>query len=123
MGCGGRGKLALLMSQGGRGGNAVLSRDCSAMMNWIVRRVAAAQVAAIIEDLHARAQALWAAGECAAAAALLQQAVGHGHAFSSADLADMLIEGREGVAVDRHRAFELAEEGARFGCHHCEGLA
>jgi TPR repeat protein len=121
MGCGGRGKLALLMSQGG-GGDRPVSRDCSALMDRIVRRVAAAQVAATPEGLHAKAQALRAAGECAAAAALLQQAVGHGHVPSRADLAGMLIEGRESVAKDRERGFELAEEGARLGCHSCQGV-
>jgi len=122
MGCGGRGKLALLISQGGGGGGA-LPRECSALMDWIVRRVAAAQVAATPEGLHAQAQVLRAAGDCAAAAAaLLQQAVDHGHSPSRADLADMLILGAEGVAEDRDRAFELVEEGARLGCHHCQGV-
>jgi len=121
MGCGGRGKLALLMSQGGGEGGPV-PRDCSALMDCIVRRVAAAQVAATPEGLHAQAQVLCAAGECAAAAALLQQAVGLGHLPSRADLADMLIDGREGVAADQKKAFELAEEGARLGCHHSQGV-
>ncbi len=34
----------------------------------------------------------------------------------------MLIDGGEGVAQDRNRAFELVEEGARLGCHHCQGV-
>jgi len=34
----------------------------------------------------------------------------------------MLIEGREGVAVDRKRACGMVEEGARLGCHHCPGV-
>jgi len=120
-GCGGRGRLALLMSQaGGRGGP--VARDCSALMDCIVRRVAAAQVAATPEGLHAQAQAMRATGDCAAAAALLQQAVGLGHVLSRADLADMLICGREGVAMDRKRAFELVEEGTRLGCCHSQGV-
>jgi len=121
MGCGGRGKLALLMSQAGGGGGPV-PRDCSALMDRIVRRVAAAQVAATPEGLHAQAQALRAAGECAGAAALLQQAVGLGHVPSRADLADMIIDGREGVAKDQKRGLALAEEGARLGCGHCQGV-
>jgi TPR repeat protein len=121
MGCGGRGKLALLMSQGGWGGGPV-PRDCSALMDCIVRRVAAAQVAATPEALHAQAQAMRAAGDFAAAAALLQQAVGLGHVLSRAELADMLIDGREGVAMDRKRAFELVEEGTRLGCCHSQGV-
>jgi TPR repeat protein len=121
MGCGGRGKLALLMSQGGGGGGPV-PRDCSALMDCIVRRVAAGQVAATPEGLHAQAQALRAKGECAAAAALLEDAIGRGHVLSRADLADMLIYGREGFVQDRNRAFELAQEGTRLGCCHCQGV-
>jgi hypothetical protein len=34
----------------------------------------------------------------------------------------MLLEGREGVAQDCNAAFELVEEGARLGCHHCQGV-
>ena len=34
----------------------------------------------------------------------------------------MLLDGREGVAKDWNAAFELVEEGARLGCHHCQGL-
>ncbi len=33
-----------------------------------------------------------------------------------------LLEGREGVAEDWNGAFELVEEGARLGCHHCQGV-
>jgi len=47
MGCGGRGKLALLMSQGG-GRRGPAQRGCTSLMDCIVRRVAAAQVAAIV---------------------------------------------------------------------------
>jgi TPR repeat protein len=65
---------------------------------------------------------LCAVAECAAAAALLQQATSHGHLPSRADLADMLIDGREGVAMDQSRSFALVEEGARLGCHHCQGV-
>jgi len=49
-------------------------------------------------------------------------AIGLGDSLSRADLADMLIDGREGVPMDRKRAFALVEEGGRLGCHHCEGV-
>ncbi len=49
-------------------------------------------------------------------------AVCHGHVLSRAELADMLFEGREGVAVDRKRACGMVEEGARLSCHHCQGV-
>jgi len=71
---------------------------------------------------YAQAQAARAAGDFAAAAALLQQAVGLGHVLSRAELADMLIEGRAGVAMDCKRAFELVEEGTRLGCCHSQGV-
>jgi TPR repeat protein len=32
------------------------------------------------------------------------------------------INGREGVSLDQKRAFKLAKEGARLGCHHCQGV-
>jgi len=49
-------------------------------------------------------------------------AIGLGDTPSRADLADMLISGREGVAWDQKRGFKLVEEGARLGCHHCQGV-
>ena len=42
--------------------------------------------------------------------------------LSRALMAHMLIDGREGVAKDWNGAFALAEEGARLGCHHCQGV-
>jgi hypothetical protein len=48
-------------------------------------------------------------------AALLQ------HAPSHAQVSDMLIEGRSGVAEDRKRGFELAKAGAALGCAHSKG--
>jgi TPR repeat protein len=119
LGCGGRGKLALLMSQGGEG---AVAGDYRTLMDCIVRRVAAGCVAATPEGWHAKAEALCAVGECAAAASHLQQAISRGHLPSRAGLAHMLITGSEGVARDQDKAFELAEEGARLGCHHCKGV-
>ena len=63
-----------------------------------------------------------AAGDFAAAAKQLTDAIGLGDLLSRADLADMLIVGREGIAQDHKRAFALVEEGGRLGCHHCEGV-
>jgi TPR repeat protein len=34
----------------------------------------------------------------------------------------MLMNGREGVASDCNAMFELVDEGARLGCHHCQGV-
>ena len=33
-----------------------------------------------------------------------------------------MIQGRECVATDENAAFVLVEEGARLGCHHCQGV-
>ena len=48
-------------------------------------------------------------------AALLQHAPSHAH------LSDVLILGRQGVAKDEKRAFELAAAGAALGCAHSKG--
>ena len=50
----------------------------------------------------------------ALAAAQLQEALLLGHVSSRAPLAWMLAFGRQGVAKDRSKAFELAEQGARL---------
>jgi TPR repeat protein len=119
MGCGGKGKVALLMSQGEEG---AVERDCSVLMDCIVRRVAAGQFTATPEGLYKNAEALCVGGECAAAAQQLQRAIGHGHLPSRALKAWILLRGREGVAQDCNGAFELVEEGASLGCHHCQGV-
>ena len=37
-------------------------------------------------------------------------------------MAHMLMEGKEGVAKYYNGVFALVEEGACFGCHHCQGV-
>jgi len=37
-------------------------------------------------------------------------------------MAWLKLEGIEGVAKNEDAAFELAEEGVRLGCHHCQGV-
>ncbi len=68
------------------------------------------------------AEELCASGQCAAAMVALKLAVDLGHLPSRALNAWMLIRGREDVAQDCYTAFELVEEGARLGCHHCQGV-
>ena len=68
------------------------------------------------------AQRLLAAGQYAAAAVQLQRAIGQGLLFSYAHEAWLLIYGKEDVAMNRERAFELAEEGVGLGCFHCQGV-
>ena len=78
--------------------------------------------AAVGNKVGKEAEELCASGRYAAAAVALKLAVDLWHLPSRALMARMLIDGREGVAQDRNRAFELVEEGARLGCHHCLGV-
>ena len=91
-----------------------------------MRRVAAklmhSLAAAVGNKVGKEAEELCASGQCAAAAVALKLAVYLGHLPSRALMAHMLLDGREGVAEDRNAAFELVEEGARMGCHHCQGV-
>jgi len=97
-------------------------RACHGMMQSCVRRVASKPMAAVRDDAAKEAEELCASGQCAAAAVPLQRAIHFGDSNSRALKAWLLIHGREGVAKDHKRAFELAEEGARLGCHHCQGV-
>jgi len=72
--------------------------------------------------LYQYALALVSTGQCATAMAQLNLAITKSHLPSRALMAHLLIKGREGVAEDRNRAFELAKEGAHLGCHHCQGV-
>jgi TPR repeat protein len=124
VGCGLKGKLALLLSQG------VVNqfepsrnwRACNNMMLSIIRRVAAGLAAAVRDKTAKEAEELCTLGQCAAALVPLQRAIDMGHLPSRALKAWLLLDGREGVAQDRNRAFELVEEGTRSGCHHCQGV-
>ncbi len=98
------------------------SGACRQMMLSIARRVDAGLAAAVRDKAAKEAEELCASGQCAAALPPLQLAVDLGHLPSRALKAWMLLEGREGVARDENGAFELVEEGARLGCHHCQGV-
>jgi TPR repeat protein len=95
---------------------------CRKMMQSNVRRVAAGLAAAVRDKVATEAEELCASGQCAAAVVPLQRAIDLGHLPSRALMAWLLIDGREGVAQDGESAFALAEEGARLGCHHCQGV-
>ncbi len=97
-------------------------RTCHKLIQSIVRRVAAGMVVAIRNNTATDAEELCASGQCAASQPILQKAITLGHSHSRALLAQMMIHGREGVAQDRNSAFELVDEGARLGCHHCQGV-
>jgi hypothetical protein len=60
--------------------------------------------------------------QCLAASQKLEQLIELGHLQSYADLAWLLLDGREGVPKSTIRAFELADYGASMGCPHCIGV-
>ena len=119
MGCGITGKAALLMLQSKKGPP---DRSCFRLLGFILDRWASGRVSLTADAMHAKAERLRASGQCASAAVLLQEAMFLGHLPARADMANMLLDGREGVAKDRDTAFALAEQGARSGCHHCKGV-
>ena len=95
---------------------------CHNMMLIIACRVTAGLAAAVRDKAAKDAEALCASGQCAAALVPLQKAIVLGDLPSCALKAWMLFDGREGVAEDHDGAFQLVEEGARLGCHHCQGV-
>jgi TPR repeat protein len=72
--------------------------------------------------LYQYALTLVSTGQCAAAMVHLNSSIIRGHLPSRALKAHILLDVREGVAKDYKKAFELVEEGARLGCHHCQGV-
>ena len=128
VGCGFKGKLVQLLALGvGRHFEPQRNRRaCHQMMHSKVRHIAAglwtAEVRAVRNKAAKEAEDLCASGQCAAAVVALQRAIGLGHLPSLALEAWLLMDGREGVAKDRMKAFKLVEEGARLGCHHCQGV-
>ena len=88
----------------------------------IARRVGSKMMTAMRKEAAQVAEELCASGQCADAVDLLQVAVELGHLPSRALNAWLLVDGREGVAKDHKKAFELAEQGARLGCHQCQGV-
>jgi hypothetical protein len=124
VGCGLKGKLVRQLSLGV--GHQFEPQSgwgaCHQMMLCIVRRIASKQMTAMRNEAAKNAEEMCALGQCAAALIPLQQAIYMGHLPSRALKAWLLIDGREGVAKDQTGAFQLAEEGARLGCHHCQGV-
>jgi TPR repeat protein len=125
VGCGLKGKLVRMLSLGfGRQFELHRNRPaaCHKMMYIIARRVAAELAAALRHEAAKKAEELCASGQCAAAVVPLQRAIDLGDLPSRALKAWLLIHGREGFANDLKRGFELAKEGVRLGCHHCQGV-
>jgi len=124
VGCGLKGRLVRLLSLGvGRHFEPQSDwRACHQMMQSNARRVASKPMAAVRDEAAKEAEELCASGQCAAAVVPLQCAIDFGDFTSLALKAWLFINGREGIAKDENRGFELAQEGARLGCHHCQGV-
>lgn len=80
------------------------------------------RAAAANEALFQQAQQLYAVGKYVATVAKYKEAIANGHAPSHAELAWLLLSGREGVCVNEQKAFELAEKGASMDCMHSRGV-
>jgi TPR repeat protein len=131
VGCGLKGKLVRLLSLGT---GCYLEPDrnwraCHKLMNFKVRRVAAklmhSLAAAVGSKVGKDAEELCASGQYATAVVALKLAVDLGHLPSRALMAYVIQQGRAGVAEDCNsmiKSIELVEEGARLGCHHCQGV-
>jgi TPR repeat protein len=92
------------------------------MMLYFARRISSKQMAAVRNEAAKEADEMCALGKCAAALIPLQQAIDMGHLPSRALMAWLLTKGREGVAKDQNRAFQLVKEGTSSGCYHCQGV-
>ncbi len=55
-------------------------------------------------------------------ASKLQRATDSGHLASIADLAWLLLHGREGIPMNKDAAFKMVEEGSRLGCPRSQGV-
>jgi len=77
----------------------------------------------LVRDKAAKeAEELCALGQCVEAQVPLQLAIDLGHLPLRALKAWMLLDGREGVDMNKNTAYELAEVGVRLGCHDCQGV-
>ena len=124
VGCGLKGRLVQLFLRGVGFYNIPQSdwKASSFMMQITARHVASKRMAAVRDKAAKEAEELCALGQFVAAQVPLQLAIDLKHLPSRALKAWLHISGREGVAKNWKTAFELAEEGARLGCHLCQGV-
>ena len=118
-----KGKLVWQLSLGMNVGIGFESQSNLRACRQMMRIIAMRMISKSLPLVRAKeAEELYALGQCAAAQGPLQKAIYFGDLPSRALKACMLIDGREGVPKDCNGAFELVEEGARLGCHHCQGV-
>ena len=98
-------------------------RACHKLMHFKVGRLAAKLMHSLAHVFGKEAQELCEAGQCAAAADALKRAINVGHLPSRALLAHMMIDGREGVALDRSfKSIPLVSGRRWLDCHHWKGV-
>jgi TPR repeat protein len=93
--------------------------------DWISRRIAARRCEGTAEEAYSKGQRLYSSGHYAEAAAAYRRSIAMGHLHPRADLAHMIIDGRNGIErSDRSLsdAFQLVGEGARAQCPRCQGV-
>jgi len=78
--------------------------------------------AAVSAHHFENAHLLCAEGKFASAVVEYDNGIAIGHGPSHAELANILIDGRNGVPRDIVRAFQLADKGSRIGCPHSQGV-
>jgi len=122
VGCGLKGRLVRLLSLCvGRHFEPQRNwRACHQMMQSIARRVASKLMAAVRDEAVIEAARLCASGQSGAALVPLQRAIDFGDFSSLLLMTSLLIDGKEGVAQDRDRGFQLLEEGARLDSEVCQ---
>lgn len=95
------------------------------LAHWISMRVAARRCEGTAEELYFKGQRSYSSGDYAGAAAAYRRSIAMGHLHPRADLAHMIIDGRNGIErSDRalSEAFQLVGEGARAACPRCQGV-
>lgn len=91
----------------------------------ILKRVAARRSEHTAEALYLQGQRLYASGHYAEAAAAYRRSIAAGHLPPRADLAHMMIDGRDGIEPSQRllsEAFQLVGEGASAECPNCQDI-
>jgi TPR repeat protein len=91
------------------------------MAMFVSRQMASNMGSGVLRGIVANAEN-FIMGQCAVASRYLLRATWLGHMPSRAQLAWILVAGREGVVANERRAFELAQEGVDYGCVDCMGV-
>ena len=92
------------------------------MKECIARRFSAGLAALKRKKAAKKADAMCEVGHFTVALPYLNFAIVFGDLPSRALMAWLLLEGREGVAKDREKAFRMVCDGTQAGCHHCQGV-